>query len=70
MKFPSAFDLGIVSAKKGKTLMDNPFNKEDGLKYQWWRDGFEAATGEKYVTDDGVKMCNKPIYEKCAELVE
>lgn len=67
----SAFNLGIIAAKKGKTLMDNYFDEEsEPQKYQWWREGFEAATSDKYMNDAGQRLCDKEIYEKDAHLVE
>jgi len=62
----SAFNLGIISAKKGEDVKSNPF-KDQSQKWKWWNDGFAAAHSQKYVNQDGLLLKHKTIYEEVDE---
>ena len=57
----SAFSLGIIAAKQGKTQDDNEFS-EGTAKHEWWADGMTAAHDPQYAKE-GVLLKDRPLYE-------
>ena len=58
---PSPFNLGIIAAKKSKTLMDNPYDKSEEFKRWSWKEGFVAATTPN---KDGVRLVTLQFMKK------
>ena len=62
----SAFNLGIVAAKRDKPLGDNPYPKGSD-KAKWWIDGYKAADNEDYTDKHGSLIKDRVVYEKVSK---
>ena len=65
----SAFNLGIIAAKKNLSRSDNPFVGHE-WKEESWYEGYDCAYDPKAVANSSgqykdVLLKDRPLYERC-----